>query len=93
VFLGKTHAKARRRKGEGVHDGSAADRQKMLDLLKITKLRPGVNARTPEGQPGAANYDESMANPYPKLPDPLALKNGRKVTSAEMWWKQPPFRR
>ena len=60
----------------------------MLDLLGIKSLRDPVNARTPEGQPGAANYDESKANPYPKLPDPLVLKNGRKVTSAEMWWKQ-----
>jgi hypothetical protein len=60
----------------------------MLDLLGIKSLRDPVNARTPEGQPGAANYDESKANPYPSLPDPLVLKNGRKVTSAEMWWKQ-----
>ncbi len=28
------------------------------------------------------------ANPYPDLPDPLTLKNGRKVTTAEIWWKQ-----
>ena len=34
------------------------------------------------------NYDESKANPYPNLPDPLALKNGKKVTSAKMWWAQ-----
>jgi hypothetical protein len=60
----------------------------MLDLLGIKSLRDPVNARTPEGQPGAANYDESKANPYPKLPEPLVLKNGRKVTSASAWWKQ-----
>src|SRR5262249_319954 len=31
---------------------------------------------------------ESKANPYPDLPDPLRLKDGRKVTTAEAWWKQ-----
>ncbi len=38
--------------------------------------------------PNAVNYDESKANPYPSLPDPLLLKNGKKVTSAKMWWNQ-----
>ena len=32
------------------------------------------------------NYDESKANPFPNLPDPLLLKDGRKVTDAQMWW-------
>lgn len=36
----------------------------------------------------AYNYDESKANPFPNLPDPLLLKNGQKVADAEMWWKQ-----
>jgi hypothetical protein len=68
---------------------SIADRQKMLDLLQIKSLRLGPTSR-PEPQPGRSgvvNYDESKANPYPDLPDPLVLKNGQKVTSAEMWWK------
>ena len=38
--------------------------------------------------PNAANYDESKANPYPNLPDPLTLKNGEKVTTAEQWWNK-----
>ena len=38
--------------------------------------------------PYAANYDESRANPYPTLPDPLRLKNGKKVKYAALWWKQ-----
>lgn len=69
---------------------SIADRQKMLDLLKITSLRMGPTSR-PEPQPGRfglVNYDEAKANPYPNLPDPLTLKNGKKVTSAAMWWKE-----
>src|SRR5437763_17215685 len=53
------------------------DRQKMLDLLHIASLRGGVEARNPQS-PNKANYDESKANPYPNLPDPLTLKNGKK---------------
>jgi hypothetical protein len=56
----------------------------MLNLLQIATLRPPVNAR----QLGSANYDESKANPYPDLPDPLVLKNGKRVTTAKMWWEQ-----
>ncbi len=41
------------------------------------------------------NYDESKANPYTSLPDPLQLDNGRKVTNAEIWWdkKRPEIAR
>jgi len=63
---------------------SLEDRQKMLDLLKITSLRPGRNGSNPDA-PNYANYDESKANPYPKLPDPLLMKNGKKVTTPAMW--------
>ena len=62
------------------------DHQRMLNLLQITSLRPGVNGSNPEA-PNAANYDESKANPYPNLPDPLVLKNGNRVTTAKVWWK------
>ena len=58
------------------------DRAQMMEQLHIASLRPGVNARVL----GSANYDESKANPYPDLPDPLKMKNGKKVTSAKMWW-------
>ena len=33
------------------------------------------------------NYDESKAGSY-TLPDPLILKNGRRVRDAETWWQQ-----
>ena len=56
----------------------------MMDQLHIASLRPGVNARVA----GSTNYDEAKANPYPDLPDPLTMKNGKKVTSAKMWWDQ-----
>ena len=64
-----------------------ADRQKMMDLLHIASLRQGANGNDPQA-PNAANYDESKANPFPNLPDPLVLNNGKKVTSAKMWWSQ-----
>jgi hypothetical protein len=60
------------------------DHQNMMDQLGIKELRPGPSGR-PDA-PNAANYDPAKANPYPDLPDPLILKNGAKVTSAEMWW-------
>ena len=63
------------------------DHQKMMELLHITSLRPGRNGSNPQAT-NYANYDESKANPYPNLPDPLLLKNGQKVTMAETWWKQ-----
>ena len=61
------------------------DHKKMMDLLKIEKLRPGANGMNRQAA-NAANYDESKANPYPKLPDPLTLKSGEKVTTADAWW-------
>jgi hypothetical protein len=64
-----------------------ADRQKMMDLLHIASLRQGANGNNPQA-PNAANYDESKANPYPDLPDPLVLNSGKKVTSPKMWWNQ-----
>jgi hypothetical protein len=63
------------------------DRQRLMDLLHITSLRRGADGRNAQA-PNAANYDESKANPYPTLPDPLTLSNKRKVTTPAMWWKQ-----
>jgi hypothetical protein len=62
------------------------DRQNMMDQLGIKALRPGWSGD--ENAPNHANYDESKANPYPNLPDPLTLNDGQKVTTAAMWWKQ-----
>jgi hypothetical protein len=60
------------------------DHQRLMKLLNITSLRQGADPRNPQS-PNAANYDEAKANPYPNLPDPLTLKNGKKVTTAKMW--------
>jgi hypothetical protein len=62
------------------------DHQNMMDQLGIKSLRPGPSGN--ESAPNHANYDESIATPYPDLPDLLTLKNGKKVTSPEIWWKQ-----
>src|SRR5208282_4001781 len=62
------------------------DHQNMMDQLGIKALRPGPSGN--ESDPNHANYDESKANPFPNLPDPLVLKNGKKVTTAEMWWRE-----
>jgi hypothetical protein len=58
----------------------------MMEQLGIKALRPGPSGN--ESAPNHANYDEALANPYPNLPDPLRLANGKKVTTPEMWWKQ-----
>jgi hypothetical protein len=65
---------------------AAQDHRNMMEQLGITKLRPGPSGRA--GATNEANYDPAKANPFPNLPDALTLKNGHKVTSAEMWWKQ-----
>ena len=65
---------------------TAEDHQNMMAQLGIRKLRPGPSGN--QGAPNQANYDESKANPYPDLPEVLTLKNGRKVTTPEVWWKQ-----
>jgi hypothetical protein len=62
------------------------DHQNMMDQLGIKALRPGPSGD--EKAPNHANYDESLANPYPNLPDPLTMSDGHKVASAKMWREQ-----
>jgi len=63
---------------------SDQDHQNMMDRLGIKALRPGPSGN--EKAPNHANNDESLANPYPNLPDPLTLNDGQKVTTAQVWW-------
>ena len=66
------------------HLTAEQDHQRIMDLLRINSLRRGADG-DPKS-PNAANYDEEKAKPDPKLPDPLTLKNGKRVTTAKMWW-------
>jgi hypothetical protein len=59
------------------------DHQNMLNQLGIKALRPGPSGN--EKAPNHANYDESAANPFPNIPDPLVMSDGQKVTTPEMW--------
>jgi hypothetical protein len=68
-----------------VHLTSEQDHQRTMDLLHITALRHGA-VNDPKS-PYAPNYDEAKAGQF-VLPDPLRLKNGKPVTTADVWWKQ-----
>lgn len=63
------------------------DHQRMMDQLGIKELRRGADGMRRDA-PNAANYDESKANPYPKLPEPLVLADGTPVKTADDWWKR-----
>jgi len=60
------------------------DHINMMEQLGIQELRPGPSGD--ENAPNHANYDESIANPCPELPEILVTKDGKKVTTPEMWW-------
>ncbi|MCA9128397.1 MAG: hypothetical protein KDB22_15025 [Planctomycetales bacterium] len=62
------------------------DHENMMQQLGITRLRPGPSGN-PES-PNAANTDETLANPFPVLPDLMTLKDGTRVESEEQWWKR-----
>src|SRR4029079_4705294 len=62
------------------------DHRNMMEQLGITKLRPGPSGNATAAN--AANYDETLANPYPNLPEALRLNDGQAVTTSEAWWKK-----
>ncbi len=62
------------------------DHQNMMDQLGIKVLRDGPSGD--EKAPNHANYDEALANPYPRLPDPLTMNDGTKVATAKQWWER-----
>jgi hypothetical protein len=62
------------------------DHDNMMQQLGIRALRPGPSGD--DKAPNHANYDSTLANPYPNLPEVLTLKSGKKVTTADAWWKQ-----
>jgi hypothetical protein len=62
-----------------------ADHQNMMQQLGLQSLRPGPSGNTQA--PNAANRDENKVLPY-TLPDPLILKNGKKVKNPSDWWSK-----
>ena len=62
------------------------DHQRTMDLLGMKSIRRGRDGNP--DSPFAANYDETKANPFPALPDPLILNDGKRVNTARRWWQQ-----
>lgn len=62
------------------------DHQRTMDLLGMKSIRRGRDGNP--DSPFAANYDETKANPFPALPDPLILNDGKRVNTAKRWWQQ-----
>jgi hypothetical protein len=71
---------------DSINKVTRQDYQNMLQQLNITSVRPGPSGN-PQA-PNAANIEEEKATPYTSLPDPLTLKNGKKVINAQSWWDQ-----
>ena len=87
LFVLTAGAQPDRQQWDSIRKVTAADHLRMMSLLGITSLRQGVDGMNPNA-PNAANYDEAKANPYPLLPDPLLLNNGKRVSGAGVWWKK-----
>jgi hypothetical protein len=63
---------------------SAAERDREVKLLGIAAMQPSLTAYD-IGKPGIANYDEAVANPFPKLPDVLKMNDGSRVKTPAEW--------
>jgi len=66
---------------------SSAERDREAKLLGIAEMQKPYTAYD-IGKPGNANYDEAKANPYPKLPELMVMKDGTKVTTPAQWQKR-----
>lgn len=67
-----------------IEAANAVERNRELRLLGITAMQPGATAYD-IGKPGNANFDESKANPFPRLPDLMTLQNGTIVKTRAQW--------
>jgi peptidoglycan/xylan/chitin deacetylase (PgdA/CDA1 family) len=76
----------RDKQAKAIQQATQSDYKNMLAQLKIDSTRRGPSGN-PQA-PNAANIDESKASPYTSLPDPLILKNGKKVTDEKTWWSK-----
>ena len=64
------------------------DRERMLALLGLKESDMRHRPSSDVNAPDATNFDEAKADVYPNLPDPLLLKNGKRVTTAGQWWSE-----
>ncbi len=62
---------------------TAADYADMQRQLGITAMRPGPSGNP--SAPNAANADESKANAFDGIPDPLVFRDGTRVTTRRAW--------
>ena len=72
---------------EATAAASRAERDRELKLLGVSDMQAPATAYD-IGKPGNANYDESTANPYPKLPDVLTMNDGSRVRTPAQWQKR-----
>ena len=77
---------ARDKQNKAIQKATQEDYKNMLAQLKIDSIRRGPSGNP--SAPNAANTDESKATQYKTLPDPLILKNGKKVTDTKTWWNK-----
>ena len=85
-FLNVGRAQPSVAKPEPLNWTTQQDHQNMKDQLGITRLRPGRNGN-PNATNNPANYDPAKANPFPDLPELLVTRDGRRVTTPELWWQ------
>ena len=71
-----------------IQAASEKEHQREMDLLGIKELRHGADG-DPKS-PNAANYDESKADVYPNLPDPLLLAERQAGNNGEDVVDQAP---
>ena len=68
---------------DSINELGQKNQQTMMAQLGITELRPGPSGN--ESAPNHANYDESIANPCPELPEILTTNKGKRVKDAKAW--------
>ena len=83
-FYGNAQFFLSKEERDSIYRYGKINHQHMMEQLGITALRPGPSGDP--NSPNAANYDESMANPCPELPDALVTKKGKQVKDADDWW-------
>ena len=69
-----------------IQAASEKEHQREMDQLGIKQLRSPVDNDTTSPHP--VNYDESKADVYKTLPDPLVMNDGTRVTTEAQWWNK-----